>query len=252
MPARPAHVAHERFIRRFGKGFRVVMSRDNKAFRIETTKPKELVKLLDPKILTHLLRGLLAADHVSSVHRLARLNREAFPDGSIAARRNKATLMSMIWGFMYEAGRALAALNGMRIRERLTDKGIWDDLERIRKRWSAGNGLSARVRNNVAFHLGDEEFYVAGLQQLSKRGAALVLCEVEGDDELRWDLPQRVLFEGLGIDHAKLQAFVDEAKNDVKILGNRLNCVLVDLLRQAGVRFPANIEAKDGGSSDAA
>jgi hypothetical protein len=200
-----------------GKGFRVrVIDQKTQRICVETTKPQALAKLIDPKILTHILRGLLAADHIASLHQLATLNATHVKVDSVAQQRNFATLAGAVWGFLYEAGGALDKLNGMRIRARLTDVKAWDDLEVMRKRWSSGNQFSAQIRNNVSFHLGDERLYLDGLLAMAQTNRPMVLFEIDGDGptDVRWHLPQNALFQGLGLTTTAISAFTEAASKE--------------------------------------
>ena len=229
-----------------GEGLRIRTDRHTGRISIETTEPKVLARLIDPRILTHLLRGLLAADHITSLYQLKTLNSTHMRARSVAQERNLQTLASLVWGYLYEAGNALDKLNGQKIRALLTDTKTWDDLEAMRKRWSSGNPLTSKIRNNISFHLGDEEFYLDGLAELAQSNGPAILFEMDGEDatDLRWHLPPTVLFMGLGITPSAISTLMESAQHDAAALGNRLNRVLVDLLEQRGVRFPPGAVAR--------
>jgi SEC-C motif len=243
-PYKPPHVLD------IGEGLRIRADQQTGRILVETTEPRVLATLINPKILTHLLRGLLAADHITSLYQLKTLNSTHMRARSVAQERNLQTLASLVWGYIYEAGNALDKLNGQKLRALLTDTRAWDELEAIRKRWSSGNPLASKIRNNVSFHLGDEAFYVAGLAELAQSNDPAILFETDGEDatDLRWHLPPTVLFMGLGITPTEISTFIDCAQDDAAALGNRLNRVLVDLLEQRGVRFPPGSVAMGHGN----
>jgi len=172
------------------------------------------------------------------------------PEKSIAHERNMWTLVSMLWGTMREVTHSLDAMRKAGVRRCIKDDKVWNPLDDIRKRWS--RDLAIRIRNQLAFHTGDVELFIAGLDAWTV-GQPLVLRRGQFTEGHAYERDSRspfgfdLLFKGLGLSLADVTRFASEASSDHFALGHHLQCLLGEVLRVAGVRLqePAALDARE-------
>jgi len=191
------------------------------------------------------IRALAGLNRLCSLAPLAHLStiNEATGDGTPAQSRNLHTIAMLMIGVMRELATVLNDLRGAGIRTRLDDPAPWSGLEGIRKRWFKEPAV--KMRNGVAFHLGDKTQAVRGLAHVQALTDSVPFCRLESRHpnraqfvEAHYPLGDAVLMAAVGLESKEVWAVLDDVKRDSSEATRLLHMIWLDLLRQCG----ANIE----------
>lgn len=189
-------------------------------------------------IVAALCRCLAGCDRMTSLAHLSMLSAEKYPDETSVARfRNIQTIALLMFGLMHELAKALGRLRNAGIERALTDLEPWQRIDEVRKRWL--QETASRLRNNVAFHLGDKIDAGQALDALAAHSDARALSELDGDrlTHARHPIGEEMLLAGLDVDEKKMYAIGLQAPHDSLQVTVDLLLIARDLLHQAGARM---------------
>jgi hypothetical protein len=89
------------------------------------------------------------------------LSRDQLGYDTPEGRRNLNVLALSLAGTMHEVGEALQDLRKAGVERLVSNASAWEPLDSVRKRWHK-QPIPSRVRNDLAFHLGDRATYERG------------------------------------------------------------------------------------------
>jgi hypothetical protein len=183
-----------------------------------------------------LCQCLAGCDRLTSLAHLSILNAASVPEESGVRFRNTQTIAFIMFGLMHELAKALGRLRKAGIERALADPEPWRRIDDVRKRWM--QQTANRMRNSVAFHLGDQIDAVKALDAMAAHADARVLHEVEGSKltHARHPVGEEMLLAGLDAEEKEVYAIGLQAPVDSSVVTHNLYAISLDLLRQAGAR----------------
>jgi len=175
-------------------------------WHLEATSVDVLDGVLGEELLVAFCRGFAALDRLTSLTDMMGANYEIADSESVRFERNLHALALFVLGLLHEFQDALHGLSAANVSDRLSDEG--------RRRWaqllelmSFRNGETIKkLRNAMAFHVGDAAIVRRGLRVLRSEGRALRILTADGVRRVdaRHDFGGDAILAGLRIDDPQL------------------------------------------------
>jgi len=184
-------------------------------WKIQIDNPKAVADAIGVEPLAAFYKCFVGVDRVVTLEHLLYLN-EGFaktePDGrdSFAFERNLSVLIIMLAGTIYEVANALQDLQSTTVVKNLKDKSTWEPLNEMRKKW-LNDPMATTVRNGIAFHLGERNDYVKGIEN-SPDPAILIEARTMKEKWSRFVAPWEALLFGVGIKPGAMSDFEEYVK----------------------------------------
>jgi len=211
-----------------------------RGFEVLIHNPRGLANAIGVRVLASFYKCFMGTERILTFEHLMFLNEKAsqqLPDETAdeyAFDRNRMVLGLALAGTMYEMGAALQELTATGIARNLRERPCWLRLNELRSEWNREH-FAARIRNSLAFHLGEMEHYVTGIEQLETDPVRLIgsngIRRFSGRYEATWNS----LFHGMGLQDNDMKTFVVRTQQAHDELPSLLNEFFREVLESFGV-----------------
>jgi hypothetical protein len=204
----------------------------------EARDPAKLRAGLGDDLLIAFAQLFIWADRLAAIAHLMRLDSLHVPKGSVAAKRNIATLVAYSIGVLYEAARAIRRLRRIGVAGLIPNSVNWKQLDALHKRWWDTFPLKD-LRNQIAFHA-EESKIRDGLDRFVRKRRRLLL--LQGDDSKKMcsqhTLGSELILAGLRYTRRDLRRVCEQIAADHGALGDLAEEVFIEVLNARGLMRP--------------
>ena len=186
----------------------------------------------------------MGVERILTFEHLIYLNQKAStapPDGIAdehAFDRNRVVLAFILAGTLYEMGDALQELCSTGIAADLRETESWQALNKLRAEWNTAE-YASMIRNNFAFHLGDQPDYVSGIASIDDD--PVLLFESRGSKRFagRFHAPWNALFRALNVKNEDIDDFARSARDAHVALPDLVIAFFAEVINSKGVASEA-------------